>query len=266
MGLHTDRIRARPTANPEPESGPDPGQTARQTARQTMSIAPKGGRRLVIFDVDGTLIDSQAYILAAMRAAFEVNGLAPPDDAATLAIVGLSLPEAIGQLHPDFPAGSNDHLVESYKAQFVRLRREMGGEAAAPMYPGARAALEAIHARGVLMACATGKARRGLDHAWTAHDIGHFFAAGQTADDAPSKPAPGMVLNCLAATGVDPRDAVMVGDTSFDAEMARAAGVASIGVSWGYHPVEALHRAGVRTVLDSFEELLPALDALWEAA
>lgn len=219
--------------------------------------------RLVIFDMDGTLIDSQAFILAAMRGAFARAGRMPPPDAAVLGIVGLSLPQAIGRLAPEVPEAEILDMVELYKHEFVRIRKETGGEAAAPMYPGARAALEALEGAGVLMAVATGKARRGLEHALEAHGLRRFFAACQTADDAPSKPAPGMVLNCLAATGVAAADAVVVGDTTFDALMARAAGVPALGVAWGYHPPADLHAAGVAEVLDDFAALPPALTRLW---
>jgi phosphoglycolate phosphatase len=222
--------------------------------------------RLVIFDVDGTLIDSQAFILAAMAAAFAEAGLPAPGDAATLSIVGLSLPQAIARLAPALTAEEVGVLVALYKANFVRLRAETGGEAAAPLYPGARAALDRLSARGVALAVATGKARAGLDHALRAHGMTALFAATQTADDAPSKPHPGMVLNILSATGADPRRTVMVGDTTFDVEMARAAGVAAVGVGWGYHPAGALRAAGAATVLDRFDALDAALDALGAAA
>lgn len=222
--------------------------------------------RLVIFDVDGTLIDSQAFILAAMRGAFAEAGLPVPADAAILGIVGLSLPEAITRLHPVGSEPEIFDMVELYKGNFIRIRKELGGEAVAPLYPGTRAALEALAEAGVLMAIATGKARRGLDHALDAHRLRHFFSASQTADDAPSKPAPGMVLNCLSATGVEARNAVMLGDTSFDALMARAAGVPALGVAWGYHAPEELHAAGVTEVLDHFDALPEALGRLWRAA
>jgi phosphoglycolate phosphatase len=214
---------------------------------------------LAIFDVDGTLIDSQAFILAAMRAAFAEEGGEPPSDAQTLSIIGLSLPHAVRRLAPHLSDAAVAATAERYKAHFVRLRAETGGEAAAPLYPGARAALERLDAAGALLGVATGKARRGLDHALDAHDLRRFFVTTQTADDAPSKPHPGMILNALAATGVDARAAVMIGDTTYDVEMARAAGVRAIGVAWGYHPPEALLAAGAAVVIDAFDDLDAAL-------
>jgi phosphoglycolate phosphatase len=221
---------------------------------------------LVIFDVDGTLMDSQRLILGAMRAAFAEVAMTCPTDAAILSIVGLSLPQALARLAPEADEDAALRLAAAYKTAFIRNRAETGGEAATPLYPGARAALERLDAAGLLLSVATGKARRGLDHALDGHDLRRFFIATQTADDAPSKPHPGMVLNALRATGAHPARAVMVGDTVYDVEMARAAGVAAIGVAWGYHPAEALREAGAAAVLSHFDELDAALDALWAAA
>ncbi len=222
--------------------------------------------RLVIFDVDGTLIDSQAFILTAMGRAFAEAGVPSPSAAQTLAIVGLSLPVAVARLAPQLAPEAVEALAALYKRHFMALRAETGGEAASPLYPGARAALERLSGRGLTLALATGKARAGLEHALEGHGLGPLFAASQTADDAPSKPHPGMVLNLLRATGAEASRAVVVGDTAFDVGMARAAGVAAIGVSWGYHPAQALREAGAAAVIDRFEALDAAIDALGGAA
>lgn len=231
-------------------------------------LEPEPGRamKLVIFDVDGTLIDSQRGILAAMEGAFAGLGLACPPREAVLGIVGLSLPEAFAALCPERTGAERARLVEGYKTAFRRLREGGGPEAEAPFYPGAREAIEALGARGHLLGIATGKARRGLAHMLETHGLAERFAATQTADDAPSKPAPGMVLNCLAATGVRAEDCVVVGDTEYDIRMARAAGVRALGAGWGYHPPPRLRAAGAETVLPGFAALEPALAALWEAA
>ncbi|WP_212523659.1 HAD-IA family hydrolase [Actibacterium sp. MT2.3-13A] len=223
--------------------------------------------RLVVFDMDGTLIDSQDFIVEAMTRAFAEMGRPVPARPEILSIVGLSLPQAVARLAPDMDARAVEEGAERYKRSFIDLRAERGGEAAAPMYPGARAALERLHPRDELfLGVATGKARRGLDHAFSAHGIGHFFHTSQTADDHPSKPHPSMLLAALRETGVEAEEAVMVGDTTFDIEMGRAAGYRTIGVSWGYHPARALHAAGADIVIDEFDALDRALNMFWERA
>lgn len=219
---------------------------------------------LVIFDVDGTLIDSQDAIYASMAAAFGETGRPAPGRAEVLAITGLSLPEAVARLAPQMSAAEAEAVAARYKAHFIRLRADGGGEARAPLYPGARASIEALHARPeVLLGVATGKARRGLDHAFAAHDLDRFFVTRQTADRHPSKPHPSMIEAALAETGVDRARAIMVGDTTFDMEMAAAAGIAAIGVGWGYHPAAALAAAGAAQVIEDFAALGPALVRIW---
>ena len=222
--------------------------------------------RLVIFDVYGTLIDSQDFIVAAMNRAFATAGLPAPAAQATLGIVGLSLPEAMEVLIPDLGPHDRDRLVHLYKDSFRAIREESGGEAHSPFYPGARAALDRLDRAGYLMSIATGKARRGLNHMLESHGLAPLFVGTQTADDAPSKPHPGMVLNCLAATGVEPWHAVVVGDTEYDMAMARAAGVRAVGVGWGYHPAQRLARGGAEQILSDFAMLDAALDQIWESA
>lgn len=214
------------------------------------------GRRLVVFDVDGTLVDSQRMILAAMRAAFASAGAAPPEAAEILAIVGLSLPVAVARLAPGLAPGCRAAIVEAYRAHFVAARTAEAGADAAPLYPGARAALEALAAApGTVLGIATGKARRGLDHLLAAHGLAHHFATAQTADGHPSKPHPAMLLAALAETGCAPGRAVMVGDTEFDIAMGRAAGVATVGVTWGYHPEARLRAAGADAIVADFAGL-----------
>ena len=219
--------------------------------------------RLVIFDVDGTLVDSQAHILASMAAAFEGQGLAPPSRAATLSIVGLSLPVAMARLAPDRP-DLTDALVNGYKSAFARLRLARDPAAQSPLYPGAAEVLQALQAEPeTLLAIATGKSRRGLDHLMGIHGWHGVFQSVQCADDHPSKPHPAMVEACLRDTGADAARAVILGDTSYDMEMGRAAGIAGIGVAWGYHDADMLLRAGADRVIDLFEDLPGVLTELW---
>ncbi len=222
--------------------------------------------RLVIFDVDGTLIDSQDFILAAMRRAFARAERPAPSDQAALGIVGLSLPQAMEVLVPGVPGSERDRLVRLYKDSFLALREESGGEAHSPFYPGARDALERLDGAGYLLSIATGKARRGLDHMLDSHGLRRLFTGTQTADDAPSKPHPGMVLNCLAATGVAAAEAVVVGDTEYDMAMARAAGARAVGVDWGYHSTERMLRGGAERIIGDFAALDAVLGEIWAGA
>lgn len=219
--------------------------------------------RLVIFDVDGTLVDSQADILAAMAVAFEIGGHPLPPRAQVLATVGLSLDVIFPILLPEADAATHARMVGGYKDAYVALRAQGGVEHSSPLYPGARATLDALHAiPEVLLGVATGKSRRGLDKLIEGHGLEGLFVTQHCADFHPSKPHPSMVLAALSDTGVAAEDAVMIGDTSFDMEMAASAGVPGIGVSWGYHERTRLG-AQARVVIDAFDALHPALDQVW---
>lgn len=231
--------------------------------------------KLVIFDCDGTLVDSQHMICAAMHKAYQAHGIACPPRQRLLAIVGLSLPEAFLRL-AEGAAHPLEALIESYKAAFQELRRADAGNGSAmgsgmgssmePLYPGARDAVEALAAEpGVVLGVATGKSVRGVRLVLGHHGLYRHFITVQTADTAPSKPHPEMIHAAMREVGAAPRDTVMVGDTVFDIEMARAAGVAAIGVGWGYHPADALQAAGADAVIEGFAQLRPALDARWTA-
>ncbi len=218
--------------------------------------------RLVLFDVDGTLVDSQGSIVAAMTASFQALSLPAPDRVATLSIVGLSLPQAMARLAPDQSAEVQARLVDGYKQAYHAHRLEQGA-ASSPLYPGARDVIEALHqSPEVLLGVATGKSQRGLDALLEAHDLGSFFVTRQVADHHPSKPHPSMIETALSETGVASGDTVMIGDTSYDMEMAAAAGVTGIGVSWGYHKPDALHSAAY--MIDQFDQLPDTLARIWD--
>lgn len=224
---------------------------------------PTTRQRLIIFDVDGTLVDSQEAIVAAMTRAFAGEGLAPPPRAEMLSIVGLSLDEAFATLVPSALPDRRARMVAGYKQAFLHLRRHNRGEAATPMYPGARDLVIALHGQGHVLGVATGKARRGVRHFVDSHGLEGRFSVIQTADDAPSKPHPGMVLNCLAGAGIAPADAVIVGDTEFDMAMGSAAGIRRIGVSWGYHPTRRIVRGGAQAIATDMGHLARLIEEIW---
>jgi phosphoglycolate phosphatase len=218
---------------------------------------------LVVFDVDGTLVDTQAHIMAAMEGAFAAVGRPVPPRATALSVVGLSLPLALGRLAPDASETEAEAMVEAYRDTFQRLR--LSGETASPLFPGTRAMLEALAAdEGLLLGLATGKSRRGLDHLIESLGLAPYFVTRQVADDHPSKPHPSMLFAALRETGAEAEGAVMVGDTEYDIEMGRAAGFRTVGVAWGYHARERL--AGADVVIDSWAGLAPALAGFRRAA
>jgi len=218
--------------------------------------------KLVIFDCDGTLVDSQHIIMAAMTEAYGALGLALPEREVLLSVVGLSLVEAftkLGEGRDGFPAES---LANHYRDAFHAMRGP--GAPVEPLYPGAAEAIAALAQRGdVVLGIATGKSQRGVRLVLTHHGLIDRFITIKTADDAPSKPDPGMVLAAMRDASAEPEDTVVVGDTVYDIAMARAAGAASVGGTWGYHPGEALKEAGALAVIDRFANLVPTLDAIW---
>ncbi|PIE12866.1 MAG: HAD family hydrolase [Rhodobacterales bacterium] len=215
--------------------------------------------KLAIFDVDGTLADSQGEIMAAMARAFESQGLTPPARDDILSIVGLSLEQAMPRLLPNGDARQHAALADAYRQAYFELRQSNG---VSPLYPGALACLQTLSRDPwTLLGIATGKSKRGLDALLAGHGIEPLFVTRQVADFHPSKPDPSMIRACLDETGVAAEHAVMIGDTSFDMDMARNAGVAGIGVSWGYHPRSAFGQ-GARLV-ESFDALCGALTDIW---
>jgi len=217
--------------------------------------------QLVVFDCDGTLIDSQHMIVAAMNHAFAKQGLDALPRMDVLSIVGLSLDEAMAALMPEAEPTLRARLREGYKDAFFELRHRK--ELAEPLFEGVAETLATLYSRpDTVLGIATGKSQRGLRHVLETHGLGHFFVTLQTADDAPSKPHPEMLRRAMAATGVRPEHTVLVGDTSYDMEMARAAGAHALGVDWGYHPREALARAGAHCVVHHAGQLVPAIEQL----
>lgn len=199
--------------------------------------------RLAVFDCDGTLVDSQANICRAMEAAFAGNGLPPPPREATRRIVGLSLVEAMRVLMPDADDAAHRRLAQDYKDAFFAMRSN-GGLADEPLFDGIVEAIDRLEAAGWLLGVATGKSDRGLGLILAHHGLSKRFVTLQTADRHPSKPDPSMLLAAMADVGAEPHMTAMIGDTSFDMAMARAAGATAVGVAWGYHAPDELAAAG----------------------
>lgn len=220
--------------------------------------------RLAIFDFDGTLMDSAAHIARGMRLAFAAHGRPTPSDEAVRRVIGLGLVPAMRGVDPSLSDDEAAAIGHAFVAVFEDERARGGAEAEAPLFPGAADALARLaEDERLLLGVATGKGRHGLDHALDAHALRRFFTVTQTANDAPGKPHPAMVENCLAATGVASKQAVVIGDTAYDMEMARNAGVAAIGVAWGYHSTDELRAAGAAAIVEDFDALDAALEAIW---
>ncbi len=216
--------------------------------------------KLAIFDCDGTLVDSQANICLAMEHAFDEAGMAPPSRHATRRIVGLSLVEAMRVLLPAADGEMHTLMAERYKASYLVLRNN--GLEHEPLYDGIAGLLTSMDESGWLLGVATGKSDRGLVRCLDHHGIKGLFVTLQTADRHPSKPHPSMVYQALADTGAKAADAVVIGDTVYDIHMGRAAGTRTIGVNWGYHPVDELRGAGADAIAESIDELEALLGAM----
>ncbi|MBL6935413.1 MAG: HAD-IA family hydrolase [Alphaproteobacteria bacterium] len=220
--------------------------------------------RLAVFDLDGTLVDSLHIIVEAMTNACRTHGLPPLPSEQVRRIVGLPLLEAIAILLPGEETTRHGDLAQSYRTAFHDLRQ--GDDFEEPLYPGALAALDTLESAGFLLGIATGKSHRGLVKTLENHDLERRFVTLQTADQGPGKPAPHMLQRALAEAGADNVDSVMIGDTVFDMEMARAAGVPAIGVAWGYHESGDLLNSGAALVVEHFDDVPAAARSLLEEA
>jgi phosphoglycolate phosphatase len=171
----------------------------------------------------------------------------------------LSLPEAFAVLAPDHSRATRAELAERYKSAFRDLKHDPAESEI--LFPQAKETIAHLALRDdYLLGIATGKSRRGVDRLFNREGWHESFATIQTADDHPSKPHPSMLLRAMLETDTTPNLTVMVGDTTYDMEMARAAGVAAIGVAWGYHEVTALTDAGAHLIIERFDELPAAIE------
>jgi phosphoglycolate phosphatase len=206
--------------------------------------------QLIVFDWDGTLMDSAGKIVRCFESAVADVGLSSPGPAAIRDIIGLGLGEAIASLLPHCDPQTQSRVVERYREHFLHL-----DQTDMPLFPGVRDGLMSLAQRGYLLAVATGKARRGLSRVLHETGLEHLFAASRCADETFSKPHPQMLLDILEQTGVAPAAALMVGDTVYDMEMARNARVDGLAVSYGVHERERLLAHDPVACLDSFVEV-----------
>mgnify|MGYP001814617391 FL=1 len=205
---------------------------------------------LIVFDWDGTLMDSEARIVTCIqRAALEAR-LPVPSQAAARDIIGLGLSEAVQRLFPAVDGGELDRLTEAYRTHWL-------GDEVEPetMFAGARQLIVGLHGAGHLLAVATGKSRRGLDKALTDSGLGDWFHASRCADETFSKPHPQMLEEILCDLATSPQVAVVVGDTEYDMQMAASAGVDAVGMAHGVHAPERLVAAGALQCFDDLSAL-----------
>lgn len=205
---------------------------------------------VIVFDWDGTLMDSEAKIVNCICAAAADCSLPVPARQAARSIIGLGLTEALQRLFPEQSDADRARLVERYREHFL-----FKDQTSMPLFPGVATGLEQLAAAGHVLAVATGKARRGLERVLDETGTRHLFAVTRCADEAFSKPHPQMLHDILDYTGTDAARALMVGDTTFDMLMARNASVSSLAVTYGVHARDALLECGPLGCLDSFEDV-----------
>jgi phosphoglycolate phosphatase len=218
---------------------------------------------LIMFDMDGTLIDTHGLISEHMATAFTGNGLPEPTPGDVRQIIGLSLPIAIARLSRSDDVALVDRVVESYRTAYREsLEHHTDRE---PLYPGVREALDRLRSDpATLLGIATGKGLTGVHRILGNHGLAGHFVTLQTPDHNPSKPDPAMLLSAMKATGMGPNETIMIGDTVFDIELAVNAGCQAVGVTWGYHDPADLLSAGAGAMIDSYDELDAAIARLLE--
>ncbi len=216
---------------------------------------------LIVFDYDGTLADSQHMIVRAMEEGFRAHGMTPPDAEDVRRVVGLTLERAVADLLPDpQDEAAVARIAESYRQAFLALRTQQDYHE--PLFPGVREVLTELHCGPVRLGIATGKSRRGLVASLERHGLEDRFMTLQTADTAAGKPNPDMLIRAMNEAGADPDETVLIGDTTFDMEMAGNARVTAIGVAWGYHDPEELSASGAAAIVEAAEDLPAALSTL----
>ena len=203
----------------------------------------------IVFDWDGTLLDSTAMIASAIRSAASDLNLPDPGPERASQVIGLGLMDALALAVPELPAERTAEFAARYRAHFL------AGEARLQLFPHARELLAQLRARGRKLAIATGKTRAGLTRALDALGLAAQFDASRCADETEPKPHPRMLLELAQMLQTEPARMMMVGDTTHDLQMAEAAGAAAVAVTHGAHPASVLHQAGALAVFDSLHEL-----------
>lgn len=207
--------------------------------------------QLLVFDWDGTLVDSIGRIVASMHGAAELCGLPLRSDEAVKGIIGLGLPEAVRTLYPDLDeVALIERFRRDYSEHYLRLEAEPSA-----LFDGVAESLEAFRAEGYRLAVATGKSRSGLQRVLAGRGWLDYFDITRCSDETASKPDPLMLQEILAHFGLSPCQALMVGDSSFDLQMARNAGVDSVAVGFGAQPLDSLRAYGPRLAINEFSEL-----------
>jgi phosphoglycolate phosphatase len=206
--------------------------------------------RLLVFDWDGTLADSEQRIVAAARSAIDTLGLPARSHEQVRAIIGLAMSEACQMLFPDMPKSHESRFIACYREYYLR-----NTGTPIPLFAGAAATLRALVEQRYRLAVATGKGRRGLDRDIASHGLDALFSTTRCADDAPSKPHPQMLVDIMDELDVASAETLMIGDTAYDMEMARNAGVATVAVSSGVHDRQRLLEFDPLALLDSVAEL-----------
>jgi phosphoglycolate phosphatase len=209
---------------------------------------------LLVFDWDGTLVDSAAHIVESIQAACRDLELPVPSDAQARYIIGLGLADAMAHLLPALPPARYPDVAERYRHHYTR------GDQRVRLFEGAREGIERLHARGFLLGVATGKSRRGLDRALQDSGLRPFFCASRCADEGFPKPHPEMLLHLIEILSVSPERTLMIGDTSHDLEMARGAGVPAVAVAYGAHEAAHLKPLAPVACVASFAELIAWLE------
>jgi len=208
------------------------------------------GYKLIVFDWDGTLMNSLSRIASCMQAAARDLELTPATDAEVHSIVGLALELAIQRLHPHLASDQIELMRQRYSHHYIEAEATPSA-----FYEGIPDMLTSLARQDVLLSVATGKSRKGLSRVFGAHGVGSLFHSSRCADETRSKPEPDMLLEILELHQLQPHQAVMVGDTEFDLEMASRAGVDSVGVTWGAHDINQLLRHNPKVCVDSVDQL-----------